>query len=104
MRWWRSSPCSSSLSDGDVSRLARTFNSMLDRVAGAFDSQRRFLDDAGHELATPITIVQGHLELLDAHDPQEVEETRVLLLDELDRMNRLTRDLVTLAKAERPDF
>jgi len=90
--------------DTDVARLAHTFNAMLDRISDAFGSQRRFLDDAGHELGTPITILRGHLELLDARDTGEVEETRSLLLDELDRMERLTRDLVTLAKSERPDF
>lgn len=88
----------------DVSRLAVTFNAMLDRLSSAFRTQRQFLDDASHELGTPITILQGHLELLDPHDPDDVAETRDMLLDELDRMARLVGDLVTLAKSERPDF
>lgn len=46
----------------DVSDLARTFNAMLDRLQEAFESQREFLDDAGQELRTPVTILQGHLE------------------------------------------
>jgi signal transduction histidine kinase len=66
--------------------------------------QRQFLDDAGHELRTPITIVRGHLELMDATDSSDVAETRTLALDELDRMQRLVDDLVVLAKAQRPDF
>jgi len=88
----------------DIARLARTFNAMLDRLTVAFGTQKQFLDDAGHELKTPITVLQGHLELLNSHDPVEVEETRELLLEELDRMTRLVGDLITLAKAERPDF
>lgn len=88
----------------DLSDLARTFNAMLDRLEEAFATQRRFLDDAGHELRTPITIVRGHLELLDERNTEEVEATRALVLDELDRMSRLVEDLVVLAKAERPDF
>ncbi|WP_109505253.1 sensor histidine kinase [Nocardioides speluncae] len=88
----------------DVSMLARTFNDMLDRLEDAFANQRRFLNDAGHELRTPITIVRGHIELLDVADPEEVTETQALVLDELDRMSRLVEDLVVLAKAERPDF
>jgi two-component system, OmpR family, sensor kinase len=88
----------------DVSELARTFNAMLDRLEDAFATQREFLDDAGHELRTPITIVRGHLELLDESDPAEVTETRGLLLGELDRMSRLVEDLVLLARAQRPDF
>ena len=88
----------------DLSDLARTFNAMLDRLEEAFATQRRFLDDAGHELRTPITIVRGHLELLDERNTEEVEATRALVLDEVDRMSRLVEDLVVLAKAERPDF
>ena len=62
------------------------------------------LDDVGHELRTPITVMRGHLELLDSGNRQEVAQTRALVLDELDRMNRLVDDLVTLTGAERPEF
>lgn len=88
----------------DLSDLTRTVNAMLDRLETAFASQRNLLDDAGHELRTPLTILRGHLELLDAADVGEVAATRALALDEVDRMHRLVDDLVTLAKAERPDF
>lgn len=90
--------------DDDVSDLTRTVNSMLDRLEAAFASQRRMLDDAGHELRTPLTIVRGHLELVDLDDPEDVRSTRALVLDELDRMNLLVDDLMTLARVERPDF
>jgi signal transduction histidine kinase len=88
----------------DITALTRTFNDMLARLDAAFVAQRRFLDDAGHELKTPLTVVRGHTELLDSNDPADVEETRVLLLDEIDRMSRLVEDLMMLAKADRPDF
>jgi signal transduction histidine kinase len=88
----------------DVSELTRTVNQMLDRLETAFDSQRLLLDDAGHELRTPLTILRGHLELLDPADPADTAATRALALDEVDRMHRLVEDLVTLAKADRPDF
>lgn len=88
----------------EVSDLTRSFNAMLVRLRDAFEEQRTFIDDAGHELRTPVTIVRGHLELLDPADEQEVRETRTLLLDELDRTSRLIEDLILLAKALRPDF
>ena len=66
--------------------------------------QRQFLDDAGHELKTPLTVVRGHLELLDPTDPDDLEQTRELVLDEVDRMSRLVTDLILLAKSRRPDF
>jgi two-component system, OmpR family, sensor kinase len=87
----------------DIAALAEQFNSMLDRLEGAFTSQRRFVDDAGHELRTPITIVRGHLELM-GEDPQERREVVRLVTDELDRMGRIVEDLLLLAKAQQPDF
>jgi two-component system, OmpR family, sensor kinase len=88
----------------DITDLGETFNAMLDRLEHSFAHQRRFLDDAGHELRTPITIVRGHLELLDPDRSDETEATRGLVLDEVDRMGRLVDDMIVLAKAGRPDF
>jgi signal transduction histidine kinase len=88
----------------DITALTRTFNGMLDRLEAAFVGQRQFLDDAGHELKTPLTVLRGHLELLDTDNPEDVAETRLLLLDEIDRMARLVGDLILLAKSDRPDF
>lgn len=89
--------------DDELTELGRTFNSMLDRLEGSFRSQRAFLDDVAHELRTPITIVRGHLELLDV-DPVEREQTVALVTDELDRMARSVDELLVLAKSGRPDF
>lgn len=87
----------------DAAQLAVSFNRMLDRLQSAFDGQRRFLDDAGHELRTPVTVIRGHLELM-GEDPQERAQTLRLVGDELQRMSRLIDDLILLARAERPDF
>ena len=83
----------------DIAELGHLFNAMLDRLEQAFALQREFVSDAGHELRTPITIIRGHLQLLD-RDP----ETYRIVSDELDRMSRFVEDLLTLAKSERPDF
>jgi signal transduction histidine kinase len=87
----------------EIARLTRQFNAMLDRLAAAFAAQRAFVDDAGHELRTPITVVRGHLELMGS-DPVERRETIALVTDELDRMSRFVDDLLTLTKAEQLDF
>lgn len=92
------------LGNDDLAELTRTLNRMLDRLQAAFSSQRDMLDDVAHELRTPLTIVQGHLEVMDADDADDTASTRVLVLDELERMDRLVDDLLTLAKADRPDF
>ncbi|MGW4029163.1 ATP-binding protein [Streptomyces sp. NPDC004838] len=93
--------------DDDVAALAHTFNHMLDRLERAFTTQRRFLDEVGHELRTPITVVRGHLELMEDGSGDwagEWDTTRALVVDELDRMSRIVDDLLLLARAERPDF
>lgn len=89
--------------DDEIADAARTFNEMLDRLEDAFGTQRRFVDDAGHELRTPITVIRGQLEVL-GDDPDERRSTMTLVNGELDRMSRIVDDLLVLAKAEQPDF
>jgi two-component system OmpR family sensor kinase len=89
--------------DDEISRLSETFNAMLDRLERAFAVQRAFVDDAGHELRTPITIVRGHLELM-GDDPEDRRETMAVVNDELDRMARIVDDMLVLAKSDQPDF
>ena len=90
-------------SNDEVSRVTVTFNDMLDRLEAAFVTQRQLIDDAGHELRTPITVIRGHLELIGDH-PHERRETIALVIDELDRMSRIVNDLLLLAKSQEPDF
>ncbi|MBW4464026.1 MAG: HAMP domain-containing protein [Pegethrix bostrychoides GSE-TBD4-15B] len=88
---------------GELAQVATTFNEMMDRLQTSFLSQQNFINDASHELRTPITIIQGHLDLM-SDDPQEQREVLGIVNDELNRMNRFVNDLLTLAKAGRPDF
>lgn len=87
----------------ELAELATTFNSMMDRLQTSFTSQRNFINDAGHELRTPITIILGHLEVM-GDDPDEQQETHELVIDELHRMSRIVNDLILLSKSDRPDF
>lgn len=88
---------------GDIAELAITFNDMMDRLEATFNSQRQLLNDVGHELRTPMTIIRGHLELIGSTSDEQ-QETLDIVLDELDRMSRFINELMLLAKAERPDF
>lgn len=88
---------------GELAELSRTFNAMMNRVQNAFESQRNFINDAGHELFTPLTIIQGHLEVM-GDDPDERAATLLLVMDEIDRMSRFAHDLLMLAQAEQPNF
>src|SRR5690606_17287941 len=86
----------------DVSELAATMNAMLDRLDSALDSQRQLLSDVGHELKTPLTIIRGHVELVNPEEPRDVIETQALVVDELDRMSRLVQDLSSTASLHGP--
>lgn len=91
--------------EDEASQIASAFNDMLARLERAFATQRQFLDEASHELRAPLTVIRGHLELMDYEDdPQERAAITALLTDEIDRMNRMVEDLLTLARAQRPDF
>jgi signal transduction histidine kinase len=87
----------------EIAVLTETFNAMLSRLRASFASQRNFINDASHELQTPITVIQGHLELLSQQQGDRAK-TVWLMQDELKRMSRLVKDLLLLARAERPDF
>jgi signal transduction histidine kinase len=87
----------------EISELSATFNEMLGRLDAAFATQRHFIDDAGHELRTPITVIRGHLEVM-GDDPDDRQRTMHLVSDELERMSRMVDDLLMLARTEQPDF
>jgi two-component system, OmpR family, sensor kinase len=89
----------------EVGVLAHAFDRMLDRLELAFRRQRDFVSDASHELRTPLTVLRAQLELLE-HE-QDVRQRRHEIetaLRELDRMNRLVDDMLTLAAAEATDI
>jgi signal transduction histidine kinase len=86
----------------EITELTITFNDMLDRLQAAFRSQKDFINDASHELRTPIAIMRCYLE--NPEPGQELSKIPPIVIDELNRMNRLVDDLLLLTKAEQPDF
>ena len=89
--------------DDEVGVLAEAFNHMLDRLEAGFRLQRDFVSDASHELRSPLTVLRGRIEQLADHagDRQAVEAEANELMREVRRMERLSDDMLTLAKAER---
>ncbi len=89
--------------EDEIKELADTFDAMLQRLARAFDTQRRFVANASHELRTPLTINRTLLEVALA-DPQASEDLRVVgrtLLATNARHQRLIDGLLLLARSER---
>jgi signal transduction histidine kinase len=67
------------------------------------ERQRAFVQNASHELRTPITIALAHAELLDAPSTDDVADDRAVIIDELARLHHLVDRLLLLAMAERTD-
>ncbi|MEA2429138.1 MAG: two-component system, OmpR family, sensor kinase, partial [Thermoleophilaceae bacterium] len=86
---------------GEIAVLGRSFDRMLDRLKHAFARQRQFVSDASHELRTPLAVMHSQVELLrDETDERARQEGLSTLLRNLDAMDRLVGDLLTLASAD----
>jgi signal transduction histidine kinase len=72
-------------------------------VQGAFERQQEFVADASHELRTPLTILHSTADLL-AREPQPNAKLVLEMREEIVRMERLTRDLLTLARSDRGEL
>jgi two-component system OmpR family sensor kinase len=87
--------------------LADAFDHMLDRLEEAFSRQQAFVSDASHELRTPLTAIRGQLDVLARRqnpDATEVRRVQKLVQAEVERMTRLTEDLLLLAHTDEARF
>jgi two-component system, OmpR family, sensor kinase len=83
----------------EIAELARTLNSMLDRIGIAFERERAFVDDASHELRTPIAVLRGELELaLLDNDPVQMRRAVEIAQAEAEHLSNLAVDLLVLAR------
>ncbi len=89
--------------DDELRRLSVTIDALLARLETAFESQRRFVAQASHELRTPIAVQRAALQigLPDDATPSEVAATRAQLLEQNRRTEHLVESLLVLAEAER---
>ncbi len=86
----------------EIGRLAATFNEMISRLEQAFERERNFTANASHELKTPLAILRGDIEVTLRRDRDAQEYRRVLgsSLEEIERLTKLTDDLLTLARSD----
>jgi two-component system, OmpR family, sensor kinase len=88
--------------EDEIAELGRTLNGMLARIETTIAHERAFIDDAAHELRSPIAVLRGELELAadDVGDTIAVSRGLASALEETDRLSRLSEDLLTLARAD----
>jgi signal transduction histidine kinase len=90
----------------EVQRLGETLNSMLARLEAAFELQRDFVADAGHELRTPLALLRTELELALRH-ATSVEELREAVQAsevEVERLVQLAEDLLLIARTDKGEL
>jgi signal transduction histidine kinase len=89
--------------DDEVAELARTFDAMLDRLAGAFEAQKRFVANASHELRTPLAVMRTEIDVTLSDDEADVAEYRRMakvVRNASERANGLVDALLVLARSE----
>lgn len=86
----------------DLQDLAHSFNGMLKRLERAVDTLRRFTADASHELKTPLTSIQGTVQVALSRErsAEELRETLADVMEETEWMLHLVDGLLTLARSE----
>jgi signal transduction histidine kinase len=87
--------------DDEVKRLADTFDNMLERLEQAFESQKQFIQDASHELRTPIAIAQTNIEVLEMEEkatPEDYKQLVDVIKLSLKRMNDVNNNLLLLSE------
>ncbi|WP_370517904.1 sensor histidine kinase [Micromonospora sp. MP36] len=89
--------------DDEVAELARTFDAMLDRIAAAFEAQKRFVANASHELRTPLAVMRTEIDVTLSDDEADAAEYRrmaTVVRDASERANGLVDALLVLARSE----
>jgi two-component system OmpR family sensor kinase len=87
---------------GELGQLARTFNEMQRRLAELDSARKQFIANASHELRTPIFSLGGFVELLEEEDPSPEERAEFVrtMRQQIDRLTKLTVDLLDLSQLD----
>lgn len=89
--------------DDELTRLAATFDSMLERLDQAFSSQRRFLADTSHDLRTPLAVIRSNVEVVAGDDEATVEEWQTVggvVQRNVDKMSEMIEGLLATARLQ----
>lgn len=88
---------------GQMTELEQAVNSLIARMHNTYRQQIRFVDDASHELRTPIAVIQGYVNMLDRwgkNDEKVLQEAITAIQTESDHMKTLVDQLLFLARGD----
>ncbi len=90
----------------EIGELIYTFNALLNRIESAFIAQKRFVQNASHELKTPLTSImaEAELALTRSRSSEEYKRTLEVIVQETERLEKITQGLLTLARLEEGTF
>ncbi|WP_169865180.1 sensor histidine kinase [Sutcliffiella halmapala] len=91
----------------EIADISNVFNEMMNDVETSFQKQKQFVEDASHELRTPISILEGHISLLNRwgkNDPEVLEESLKASQQEVERLKMLVLELLELTRLESDRF
>lgn len=88
--------------NNEFSRLALTFDGMLERLESSFEAEKQFTADASHELRTPISVIKGACEYAVKYDetPEERLETITMIQRQTEKMSVLVQDLLSMTRLD----
>ena len=89
--------------NSDLAELEDAVNSLLDRMRESYNRQTRFVNDASHELRTPIAVIKGYADMLERWgktDPAILDESITAIKNESEHIGRLTEQLLFLARSD----
>ena len=92
-----------SLGDQELQGIEAAMNNLLRRMHESYQQQARFVNDASHELRTPIAVIQGYANMLDRwgrEDESVLNESITAITHEADHMNQLVEQLLFLARGD----
>ncbi len=92
-----------SLGDRELQGIESAVNSLVERLKDSYRQQARFVNDASHELRTPIAVIQGYANMLErwgSSDEKVLEESIAAITHEADHMNKLVEQLLFLARGD----
>lgn len=84
----------------ELNELAKTFNTMLDRIETSFETQNNFISNASHELRTPLTAIIGEADVILSKErsQEDYQEAIKIMLVEAEKLEGKTRALLFLAQ------
>lgn len=88
--------------EDEIGKLTSTFNEMLDRLETSFDTQKRFVANASHELRNPLTAINGQIDvaLMNERSNEDYKNTLQNISKDIKNLQVLTNNLLDLANSE----